>query len=100
MPVIGLGVFENDECVPACVAALKCGYRYDQRRLVNLGRSAEPGNRHIDSARYYQNEDKVGQAIRESGIPREQVFVSEYSSHVGAANATPLLDCSRTFDYP
>ncbi|KAI0656654.1 Aldo/keto reductase [Cubamyces menziesii] len=59
MPVIGLGVFENDDCVPACLAALQCGY-----------------SRHIDSARYYQNEDKVGQAIRESGIPREQIFVT------------------------
>ncbi|KAI0373477.1 Aldo/keto reductase [Pilatotrama ljubarskyi] len=58
MPILGLGVFENDDCVPACLAALKCGYR------------------HIDSARYYKNEDQVGQAIRQSGIPREQIFVT------------------------
>ncbi|KAI0766860.1 Aldo/keto reductase [Trametes elegans] len=63
MPILGLGVFENDECVPACLAALKCGYR------------------HIDSARYYKNEDKVGEAIRQSGIPREQVFVTSKIYH-------------------
>lgn len=34
------------------------------------------GGRHIDSARYYRNEDQVGRAVRESGVPREEVFVS------------------------
>lgn len=33
--------------------------------------------RHIDSAEYYKNEEEVGRAIRESGIPREEIFVSE-----------------------
>ncbi|KAH9894878.1 Aldo/keto reductase [Cubamyces lactineus] len=86
VPVIGLGVFENDECVPACVAALKCGYR------------------HIDSARYYQNEDKVGQAIRESGIPREQVFVTSkvYDSEHGYEGTMRAVQDSLTklgYDY-
>ena len=36
------------------------------------------GRRHIDTARYYQNEDQVGQAVRQSGIPREAVFVSKF----------------------
>ena len=36
------------------------------------------GRRHIDTARYYQNEDQVGQAVRQSGIPREEVFVSKF----------------------
>ena len=35
------------------------------------------GRRHIDTARYYQNEDQVGQAVRQSGLPREEVFVSK-----------------------
>ena len=34
--------------------------------------------RHIDSARYYRNEDQVGRAVRESGVSREEVFVSAY----------------------
>ncbi|KAM5535109.1 hypothetical protein V8D89_011195 [Ganoderma adspersum] len=58
IPLLGLGVFQNDDCVPACLAALKYGYR------------------HIDTARFYQNEGQVGQAIRQSGVPREEVFVT------------------------
>ena len=27
LPLLGLGVYENDDCVPACLAALKHGYR-------------------------------------------------------------------------
>ena len=36
----------------------------------------EVGYRHIDSASYYQNEDIVGAAVRNSGIKREDVFVT------------------------
>lgn len=60
MPLLGLGVFRNDDCKPACLAALKHGYR------------------HIDSARAYRNEAEVGEAVRRSGVPREEVFVSTY----------------------
>ncbi|KAI0360892.1 Aldo/keto reductase [Trametes cingulata] len=58
LPLVGLGVYQNDDCKPACLAALKHGYR------------------HIDSARMYRNEEQVGEAVRESGVPREQVFVT------------------------
>ncbi|KAI0644494.1 Aldo/keto reductase [Trametes meyenii] len=58
LPLVGLGVYKNDDCVPACLAALKHGYR------------------HIDSARMYKNEEQVGDAVRESGVPREEVFVT------------------------
>ncbi|TFY54034.1 hypothetical protein EVJ58_g9098 [Rhodofomes roseus] len=58
MPLLGLGVYLNNECFPACVAALKHGYR------------------HIDSARLYHNEAEVGRAVRESGVPRGEVFVT------------------------
>lgn len=34
-------------------------------------------HRHIDSARVYGNEMEVGQAVRDSGIPREEIFVSK-----------------------
>ena len=36
----------------------------------------EAGYRHIDTATYYRNERSVGAALRRSGIPREQVFVT------------------------
>ncbi|KAI9513343.1 NADP-dependent oxidoreductase domain-containing protein [Russula earlei] len=58
MPVIGLGVYQNPSCKPACLAALQCGYR------------------HIDSARSYRNEAQVGDAVRESGVSRGDVFIT------------------------
>src|SRR5690349_4703421 len=34
------------------------------------------GYRHIDTARYYENEEEVGKAIRASGISREEIFIT------------------------
>jgi 2,5-diketo-D-gluconate reductase A len=39
-------------------------------------RALEVGYRHIDTAEMYGNEKEVGRAVRESGIPREEVFVT------------------------
>lgn len=64
MPVIGLGVYLNDECATACQVALEEGYRM------------------IDSARYYMNEAQVGVGVRRSGIPREQIFITSKIYHV------------------
>ena len=61
MPRLGFGVFkvkEGEEVVDAVKAALAAGYRA------------------IDTAAAYQNEEGVGQAIRESGIPREELFIT------------------------
>lgn len=59
MPVLGLGVYKSAESTKeAVLAALEAGYR------------------HIDTAAYYFNEKEVGEAIRESGIPREEIFVT------------------------
>src|SRR3954462_1987415 len=60
IPQVGLGVWQATpaECRAAVAAALRLGYR------------------HIDTARIYQNESDVGAAIRDSGIPREQIFVT------------------------
>jgi len=63
VPVLGLGVYKNEDPIPACLAALKHGYR------------------HIDSARMYENEAPVGKAVKESGVPREQVFVTSKIYH-------------------
>ena len=60
MPTFGLGVYlmgEPGECKNSVLFALEQGYRM------------------IDTAMAYGNEDEVGQAIRESGIPREEIFV-------------------------
>jgi diketogulonate reductase-like aldo/keto reductase len=59
MPALGLGVFQTppDETRAAVTAALDLGYR------------------HIDTAAAYGNEREVGQAIRDSGVAREQIFI-------------------------
>ena len=61
MPLLGLGVWQVPDgpgCVHAVRAALELGYR------------------HIDTAQAYGNEASVGRALRESGIAREQVFIT------------------------
>jgi diketogulonate reductase-like aldo/keto reductase len=60
MPRFGLGTFtaSNDACKEACLVALKSGYR------------------HIDTAHAYGNENGVGAAVKESGIPREEIWIT------------------------
>ena len=60
MPCIGLGVYrvENKEAEKIVETALSVGYR------------------HIDTAMYYHNEEAVGKAIKNSGIPRGDKFVT------------------------
>lgn len=61
MPWLGLGVYkskEGEEVENAVKTALKIGYRS------------------IDTAALYENERGVGKAIRDSGIPREEIFVT------------------------
>lgn len=60
IPQLGLGTYplKGDECVAAVRSALDLGYR------------------HVDTAELYENEEAVGQALRESGIPREELFVT------------------------
>jgi diketogulonate reductase-like aldo/keto reductase len=61
MPRFGLGVWQSapgEETQRAVREALACGYR------------------HVDTARAYRNEADVGEAIRASGVPRREVFVT------------------------
>lgn len=61
MPILGLGVWQTAagaEARNAVRTALESGYRL------------------LDTARIYHNEADVGAAVRESGVPREQVFVT------------------------
>lgn len=60
MPIFGLGVFlmSNEEVLSAVPQALDMGYRL------------------IDTANRYYNEQAVGQAIRDSGVAREEIFVT------------------------
>ncbi|KAI8074716.1 NADP-dependent oxidoreductase domain-containing protein [Gongronella butleri] len=60
IPVLGLGTWQSapNDAYNAVLAALKDGYR------------------HIDTAFVYRNEKEVGKAIKDSGIPREDLFVT------------------------
>src|SRR5947208_15252052 len=61
IPLLGLGVWQvpdGPECVNAVRDALELGYR------------------HIDTAQAYGNEESVGRALRDSGVAREDVFIT------------------------
>jgi len=61
MPLLGFGVFQipdEAECERAVLDALETGYRL------------------IDTARSYTNEEAVGRAIKKSGVPREEIFLT------------------------
>lgn len=59
MPILGLGTYslQGDTCKNAVFSALSQGYRL------------------IDTAHMYGNEQEIGEAIRQSGVPREEIFV-------------------------
>jgi diketogulonate reductase-like aldo/keto reductase len=44
--------------------------------VASVKKALEVGYRHIDTAQGYKNEGSVGQAIKESGIPREEIFLT------------------------
>jgi 2,5-diketo-D-gluconate reductase A len=61
MPILGFGVFQiedQEECERSVLDALETGYRL------------------IDTAASYGNEEAVGRAIKRSGVPREEIFVT------------------------
>lgn len=52
-------------------------YKVSGEEAVQVMKSAiETGYRHLDTATFYGNEVEVGRAIRESGVPREQLFIT------------------------
>ena len=60
IPRLGFGVYQSPTsvCIQSCLAALAAGYR------------------HIDSAQFYANEYEVGEAVRQSKLPRKDIFVT------------------------
>ena len=89
MPYFGLGVFqseEGEEVMNAVKWAIEAGYR------------------HVDTAALYRNEKGVGQAIRESGIDRKDIFVTSkvWNSDQGYDQTLKAFDTSLNklgFDY-
>jgi diketogulonate reductase-like aldo/keto reductase len=63
IPMLGLGVWQVEnarECVDAVRWALEEGYR------------------HVDTAQAYGNEESVGLGLRQSGVPREEIFTTKF----------------------
>lgn len=60
MPILGYGVYQvsKEECKRCVLDAIKVGYRL------------------IDTAQSYFNEEEVGDAIKECGVPREELFIT------------------------
>jgi diketogulonate reductase-like aldo/keto reductase len=87
IPQLGLGVWQTRAgaaCEAAVLAALEAGYR------------------HIDTAAMYGNEQSVGAAIKMSGIPRENIFVTTKLWNSDHGNPERALDASLRklkFDY-
>ncbi|HMG65187.1 MAG TPA: aldo/keto reductase [Streptosporangiaceae bacterium] len=78
LPMLGLGVWQvpsGPECVNAVQWALESGYR------------------HIDTAQAYGNEESVGTGLRESGVPREDVFIT---TKFYPGNDDPVAEAERS----
>ena len=78
MPLVGLGTWQmtGARCQAAVRVALEVGYR------------------HIDTATMYRNEREVGRAVRDSGVPHEQVFLTTKLPPGAAGRERRTLDNS------
>lgn len=81
MPSLGFGCYGRRSAagIAAIRAALDIGYR------------------HLDTAQDYQTEAEVGQALRQSGLPRDDVYVTTKvaTGNLGAGQVIPSLEASR-----
>ncbi|KRE57606.1 aldo/keto reductase [Paenibacillus sp. Soil750] len=82
MPWLGLGVYkskEGQEVIGAVQTALQLGYRS------------------IDTAAVYRNEEGVGQGLRQSGVPRDEIFVTTkvWNADQGYESTLQAFEASR-----
>jgi 2,5-diketo-D-gluconate reductase A len=82
IPQLGFGVWQvaPADTTQATLQALEVGYR------------------HIDTAEMYGNEKEVGEAVRRSGIPRQEVFVTSKLNNGFHAHADALAAFDRSLD--
>jgi diketogulonate reductase-like aldo/keto reductase len=66
---LGFGVYRSppERCLRSCLDALRVGYR------------------HIDTAQFYANETEVGEAVRQSGVPRDEIFITTKIMNPGSS---------------
>ena len=84
IPQFGLGVFlmsEKGECKSSVLAALEAGYT------------------HIDTARAYNNEHEVGEAIKESGMDRDSLFITTKLRRMHATGYEEVIEhCKKSLE--
>ena len=81
IPVVGLGTWKSEPGETTSQAVLD---------------SLEAGYRHIDTARAYDNETDVGRAVNDSGLPREDLFITTklWNQHQGYEEAIEACEKS------
>ena len=77
IPRLGFGIYQSptNVCINSCLTALRAGYR------------------HIDSAQFYRNEAEMGTAVRQSGIPRNEVFLTTKIMSAGGSLEATYKKC-------
>lgn len=78
IPCVGFGTWQvpdGDDAVRSVKEALRAGYR------------------HIDTAAIYRNEESVGEAIRSSGVPRDEIFVTTKLWNTNRSYKQVLMAC-------
>lgn len=82
IPQVGLGVWRtpNETAVTAVQTALEAGYR------------------HVDTAAIYGNEEGVGEGLKQSGVPREEVFVTTKLWNEDQGFDSTLRACEASLD--
>ena len=79
---IGFGIYQSPAsvCIKSCLTALEVGYR------------------HIDSAQYYQNESEMGEAVRQSGLKRSDIFLTTKILSAGGSPSATYRRCVDSVD--
>jgi diketogulonate reductase-like aldo/keto reductase len=83
MPRFGYGAYRLDD---------------DETGYTAVRAALDAGYRHLDTASVYGNEETLGRALRDSGVPREQVFVTSkaWRNELGRDETPAALDASLT----
>lgn len=81
IPALGLGVFRMDD---------------EKEAYKSVRKAIDLGYRHIDTARVYENEAPIGKAVRESGVSREELFVTTklWNDDIANDNAQKAFETS------
>ena len=78
MPLVGLGTWQAN----------------GSRAYAAVRRALDVGYRHIDTATMYANEEEVGRAVRDSAVPRDEVFITTKLPSGNAGRVRATIDAS------